>query len=222
MLRGPQDAGAAGARDVDVTHFRRALSRGDELRRIARAAGHAVAPDDAHEFLNVVPADAELRHATLREGRRAEFVGALADVIQLMFGERAPLEVAALARVVRVERDQERRHAAESFEILLLVPRALLAAGADRHLLALADDPAHLANVLDGRPEVGDVGVDEVHVGIRPARCAGPSSNPRRGRHVASVAHQRRCSEAPNAFLRPFALSRFQPVMSVNRTQRCA
>lgn len=111
-----------------------------------------------------MPADAELRHAVLHECRRSELVGALAYVIQLVFDQRASFEIAAFERVVRVERDQERSHSTEPFAELLFLPGALPAADSDHRLFALADNAPHLADVLDGRSEVCDVGVDQVRV----------------------------------------------------------
>ncbi len=96
--------------------------------------------------------DAQLGKSVLREGWGAELIRLLSDVHQFVLDERAPLQVAAFERVVRIERDQERRHAAEPLNELLLLPGTLPTASADHHLFALADDAAHLPDVLDDRP----------------------------------------------------------------------
>ena len=117
-----------------------------------------------NEFGNVVIPYSKLWDAVFSECGRPEFIFLLPYVGQFMFHERAELNVRTLSRVMGVERDQVGRDSPEPFLHLLFLPTFLPCSTTKGDFFALADYPAHLAFVLDGSPEVFDIGVVEMFV----------------------------------------------------------
>ena len=86
-------AGATGARNVYLRHFRR-LARGiDKTSRRSRGMARTIPTNDADKFLNVVSADGVLGSAILRELGCSVLVASLGAVIKLMLNQGTPVSV---------------------------------------------------------------------------------------------------------------------------------